>query len=174
MDIQANLAYHKGELDRAIRLFQLVTQRMVHHQGVQVTDNSVVEISIKLSQIFAMKGLMNECLSGLEFCVETQRDKVVILRNERDNEVSKIMTFLICTQITKGDKDEDTLMLAAWSLQNLAQLYMSSATEGQSLDKGAVSKAAELAREAHNYASEAVGADSQQVCGYLSETTDLS
>lgn len=76
MDIQANLAFQKGELDRAKRLFQLVSQRLVHHQGVEVTDNAIVEISIKLAQIFAMKGMMEESLSGFQFCADTQREKV--------------------------------------------------------------------------------------------------
>ncbi len=76
MDIQANLAFQKGELDRSLRLFQLVTQRMVYHQGVQVNDNSVVEISIKVAQIFQMKGQPDESLAGFQYCADAQREKV--------------------------------------------------------------------------------------------------
>lgn len=61
-------------------------------------------------------------------------------------------------------------MLAAWSLQSLAQAYMTAGTEGDRLDKSAIAKAAEHAKEAYAYATEAVGADSQQVVSVFIDT----
>jgi ACT domain-containing protein len=81
MDLQANLAFKKGELDKAIRLFQLVTQRLVFHQGYAATDNAVVEMSIKIAQMYAMKGKIMESLAGFEYCADTQVKKVWNYKN---------------------------------------------------------------------------------------------
>ncbi|XP_035709768.1 tetratricopeptide repeat protein 19, mitochondrial isoform X2 [Folsomia candida] len=150
MDIQANLALQIGELDKALRLFQLVTQRMVYHQNVEVTDNSVVEISIKLAQIFAMKGNKEESLTGFQYCVDTQREK-----------------------IKQGVKDEDTLMLAAWALQSLAQAYMTEGTQENKIDRANIAIAAEYEHEALAYVSEAVGQDSHQAVVIASDLASI-
>ncbi len=76
-------------------------------------------------------------------------------------------TLKFLSQIKAGDNDEDTLMLAAWSLQSLAHALMTKATEGDKIDQVSMSKASELAHEAHKYASEAVGFDSQQVIFFI-------
>jgi len=76
MDLQANLAMAKGEIDKAIRLFQLVTQRLVFHQSYPATDNTIVEISIKLAQMYAMKGQIDESIAGFEYAAQTQKKKV--------------------------------------------------------------------------------------------------
>lgn len=78
LDIRANMAFQVGDLESAERLFRLVCQRLVYHQEVSVTDNAIVEISIKLAQIMALTGRDEESMSGFQYCADTQKKKVKI------------------------------------------------------------------------------------------------
>jgi hypothetical protein len=79
LDMQANLALSKGELDRAENLFKLVVQRMVNEEKVVVTDNSIVEISIKLAGIYRSLGRRDDAVAGFQYCIDIQRHKVCFL-----------------------------------------------------------------------------------------------
>lgn len=76
LDIRANLAFQIGDLDAAENLFRTVCQRLVYHQEVSVKDNAIVEISIKMAQILALRGKHEESMSGFQYCADTQREKV--------------------------------------------------------------------------------------------------
>lgn len=76
IDIQANLYLQKGELVEAEQMFKIVAQRLVNSGRVNATDNAVVEISIKLAEIYKIRGMHAEAESGFQYCVATQREKV--------------------------------------------------------------------------------------------------
>ena len=80
LDLQANLAISKGDLERAENLLKLVVQRMVAQGKAVVTDNSVVEISIKLSEIYIKLGRTVDAVTGLQYCIDIQRQKVILGR----------------------------------------------------------------------------------------------
>ncbi|CAG7817119.1 unnamed protein product [Allacma fusca] len=146
IDIQANLCLQKGELIQAEKLFKLVAQRLVGQKKAEPTDNSVVEISIKLAEIYKLVGRLEDSATGFQYCVDTQKEKIE----------------------KQGDEDENTLLLAAWALHGLAQLNIGIATAG-----GAQKKQIEgcllLVTDAYKYAVRAVGADSQQALAILSD-----
>ncbi|ODM96233.1 Tetratricopeptide repeat protein 19, mitochondrial [Orchesella cincta] len=150
LDIRANLAFQVGDLDAAEKLFKTVCQRLVYHQAVGVRENSIIEISIKLSQILALKGNYEDSISGFQYCAQTQREKI-----EKE-----------------GVDDEDTLLLAAWSLHSLAQAYLGRGTQGQ-MDLNLVRRASDLAKEAYIYASKAIGPDSQQALAINSDLASI-
>jgi len=73
-------------------------------------------------------------------------------------------------QISEGAEDEDTLMLAAWSLQSLAQFYMGNGNIDVKVSKENLAKASQYAKEAYKYVLQAVGPQSQQVWSYYYST----
>ncbi|CAL8121782.1 unnamed protein product [Orchesella dallaii] len=150
LDIRANLAFQVGDLDAAEKLFKTVCQRLVYHQAVPVRHNSIVEISIKLSQILALKGNFEDSMAGFQYCADTQREKI-----EKE-----------------GVNDEDTLLLAAWSLHSLAQAYLGKGTQGQ-VNLNLVKRASDLAKEAYSYAAKAIGPDSQQALAISSDLASI-
>jgi len=146
-DMQANLAFQKQEFDRAETLFKTTAQRLVHHQNYATNDNAIVEISLKLAQIYASRGKKDEAVSGYEYCIKTQRDKI-----EKEG----------------GAEDEDTLLLAAWAMHSLAQLQLTFGAQGY-IDKTKIEQTAILIKDAYKYAAKAVGPDSEQAISIQSD-----
>lgn len=87
------------------------------HQEVSPRANAIVEISLKLAQIYGLQGKKEENREGLEYCVNTQRKKL----------------------LKEKHRDEDTMMLGAWAMQLLAQLEM---TEGRMKEARALAEEA--------------------------------
>ena len=71
----ANLALERELYGQAERLFTTVLKRLIS-DGEAEDSNAVVEISLKLAQIFHRKGEREKAEKGLQFCVDTQRKKV--------------------------------------------------------------------------------------------------
>jgi len=150
LDIQANLSFQKEELEKAENLFKRVTQRLIYHQNVAANDNSIIEISIKLALIYAKQGKHEESIAGFEYCANAQREKIE----------------------KHGADDEDTLLLAAWAIQSLSQMYLSFGSSDK-IEREVVRKAQSCAKEAYKYASMAVGADSQQAVAIASDLATI-
>ena len=74
-DDLANLALSLMQLDQAEKLFK-ETMRTLVQIGRDPSDNSMVEISLKLAMIYAMMGKNKEAEIGYKFCLETQQKKV--------------------------------------------------------------------------------------------------
>eukprot|EP00096_Caligus_rogercresseyi_P002180 TRINITY_DN1417_c0_g1_i1.p1 TRINITY_DN1417_c0_g1~~TRINITY_DN1417_c0_g1_i1.p1 ORF type:complete len:203 (-),score=22.31 TRINITY_DN1417_c0_g1_i1:104-712(-) len=76
-DLMADLAYQKGDFIKAERLFTDVLKRLLSPpKNVGLHDNSVVEVSLKLAQIYDHQGLDGKAREGFAFCVRTLDNKV--------------------------------------------------------------------------------------------------
>ena len=73
--LMANLALERELYGQAERLFTTVLKRLIS-SGEAQDSNAVVEISLKIAQIFHRNGQMEKAEKGLKFCVDTQRGKV--------------------------------------------------------------------------------------------------
>jgi len=73
--LMANLAMERGLVGQAERLFTTILKRILA-QGEAQDSNAVVEISLKLSQIFLANGDMAKAEKGLEFSIDAMRKKV--------------------------------------------------------------------------------------------------
>lgn len=98
--IMANLALERGFLGQAERLFKSVLARLLA-AGEPQDSNSVVEISLKLANIYSTNGQLEQAEQGFLFCLESQQRKV-----------------------GKGASDEDTLGLAGMVLDQRAQFLL--------------------------------------------------
>ena len=71
----ANTALERGFLGQAERLFTEVLKRLLG-AGERQDSNAVVEISLKLAEIFLRNGDYAKAEQGFEFCTKTQQLKV--------------------------------------------------------------------------------------------------
>jgi len=130
--LMANLAMERGLLGQAERLFTEVLKRLMA-SGEAQDSNAVVEISLKLAQIFIANGDIGKAEKGLEFSTDAMRKKVVAAGN---------------------DVEEDTLALYGMALDQQAQVLMA----GDNLKE-----AEKLFREAVTVATKVYGEREEQV-----------
>ena len=95
-----NLALERNFPGQAERLLKTVVQRLIA-AGEPSDSNSVVEISLKLAQVYASIGSLEQAEQGFQFCVATQQRK-----------------------LGKGVVDEDSLGLAGMVLDQRAQFLL--------------------------------------------------
>ena len=80
-DNMANLCLSRGQFKEAENLFK-ETMRGQIQKGVPETDNSIVEMSMKLSMVYAMQDKKFEAEQGYLFCINTQKEKLKTLKEE--------------------------------------------------------------------------------------------
>merc|ERR1719320_2025556 len=100
--LMANLAMERGLVGQAERLFTEVLKRLMA-SGEAQDSNAVVEISLKLAQIFLANGNRVKAEKGLNFSTDAMRKKVVAAGN---------------------NVEEDTLALYGMALDQQAQVLM--------------------------------------------------
>lgn len=85
------------------RLFKEVMSRILANGSVEQDDNKIIEMSLKLSQVYAMWGDHEKASAGFRFCVDTQERKVAA---------------------AGANADEDTVALWGMSSDHLAQYLL--------------------------------------------------
>jgi len=100
--LMANLALDRGLVGQAERLFTTILTRILA-DGEKQDSNAVVEISLKLAQIFVANGDQTKAEQGFKFCTECQQKKVTASGSE---------------------VDEDTLALYGMALDQQAQFHV--------------------------------------------------
>ncbi|KAI5930449.1 tetratricopeptide repeat protein 19, mitochondrial isoform X1 [Manis javanica] len=74
-DLMANLAFIRGQLDNAEKLFK-ATMSYLLGGGMLQEDNAIIEISLKLASIYAAQNKQEFALAGYEFCISTLEGKI--------------------------------------------------------------------------------------------------
>ncbi|ETN81565.1 tetratricopeptide repeat protein [Necator americanus] len=75
-DELANTFYQMGNLDDALKYFQLVVNRLVSLHGKRDKDPEFIGVSLKLADIFAQKGQLDDAETGFSHCVRKQMQVV--------------------------------------------------------------------------------------------------
>ncbi|TSK82140.1 Tetratricopeptide repeat protein 19, mitochondrial [Bagarius yarrelli] len=73
--LMANLAFIKGELDNAEKLFKAAMSYMLSG-GTPQDDNAVIEMSLKLASIYATQNKNELAEHGFQFCTESLEAKI--------------------------------------------------------------------------------------------------
>ena len=102
--LMANLAMERKFYGQAEKLFTTVLSRLLNN-GEPEDSNAVLEISLKIAQIFQAKGDLPKAEAGFNYCVNCKRKKLAKLNGEAP--------------------DEDTLALFGMSLDLQAQFLFS-------------------------------------------------
>ncbi|XGW07946.1 hypothetical protein V3C99_010792 [Haemonchus contortus] len=75
-DELANTYYEMGNHDEAIKHFQIVVNRLISLHGKRDSDPEFIGISLKLADIFAQKGQLDDAETGFSHCVRKQMQVV--------------------------------------------------------------------------------------------------
>ncbi|XP_070591557.1 tetratricopeptide repeat protein 19, mitochondrial isoform X2 [Erythrolamprus reginae] len=74
-DMMANLAFLRGQLEKAEKLFKATMSYMLAGD-VKQDDNAILQISLKLASIYAAQNQEKLALAGYQFCLLTLEEKV--------------------------------------------------------------------------------------------------
>lgn len=81
----ANLAFVRGQLDSAEKLFKAAMSFMLSG-GTAQDDNSIIEMSLKLATIYAKQNKKDLAEHGFRFCLDSLEAKLKKVREERSEE----------------------------------------------------------------------------------------
>ncbi|XP_073421462.1 tetratricopeptide repeat protein 19, mitochondrial isoform X2 [Dendrobates tinctorius] len=81
----ANVAFLRGDYDRAEKLFKTTLVYMIDG-GVKQDDNSFIEISLKMASIYAARNQNDLAVAGFQFCIMSLDEKI-----EKEKELSAAM-----------------------------------------------------------------------------------
>ncbi|XP_061032720.1 tetratricopeptide repeat protein 19, mitochondrial isoform X4 [Eubalaena glacialis] len=105
-DLMANLAFIRGQLENAEKLFKATMSHLLGG-GMQQEDNAIIEISLKLATIYAAQNRQELALAGYEFCISTLEEKI-----EREKELSEDTLSVS----TRYEREEAKLMFCLFVL----------------------------------------------------------
>ncbi|XP_034608190.1 tetratricopeptide repeat protein 19, mitochondrial isoform X2 [Trachemys scripta elegans] len=74
-DLMANLAFLRGQLDSAEKLFKAAMSFLLAGDMKQ-DDNAIIEMSVKLASIYAAQNQHKLAVAGYEFCILTLDEKI--------------------------------------------------------------------------------------------------
>lgn len=102
-DVLANVAFEKGDYEKAEKLFVDVMKRSIA-AGMPRDDNAIVEMSLKLAEIYDHRKDTKKAEQGYRFCIDAQEKKL----EKKD--------YLACLS-ELSDVEKDTLVLWARSTE---------------------------------------------------------
>ncbi|XP_015277532.1 PREDICTED: tetratricopeptide repeat protein 19, mitochondrial isoform X2 [Gekko japonicus] len=74
-DTMANLAFLRGQLDHAEKLFKAAMTFLLAG-NMEQDDNAIIEMSLKLASIYAAQNQEKLALAGYQFCILTLKEKI--------------------------------------------------------------------------------------------------
>ncbi|KAM4794840.1 tetratricopeptide repeat protein 19, mitochondrial isoform 1-T1 [Rhinophrynus dorsalis] len=114
--MMANLAFVRGKLDAAEKLFKATMVHILDAGGKQ-DDNSFIEISLKLASIYASQNKKELALAGYQFCIMSLEEKI-----EKQKELS---------EMTVSEEIFNTTLLLGLSLDSYARYLLANAEFSQ-------------------------------------------
>ncbi|KAG9486033.1 hypothetical protein GDO78_008889 [Eleutherodactylus coqui] len=106
-DLMANLAFLRGEYDRAEKLFKTTLVYMMDG-GVKQDDNSFIEISLKMASIYASLNQKDLAVAGFQFCIMSLDEKI---KKQKD----------LSEEILTAEERTNTRLLLGLSLDSYAR-----------------------------------------------------
>ncbi|XP_070335277.1 tetratricopeptide repeat protein 19, mitochondrial isoform X2 [Odocoileus virginianus] len=136
-DLMANLAFIRGQLENAEKLFK-ATMSYLLGEGMQQEDNAIIEISLKLATIYAAQSRQELALAGYEFCISTLEEKI-----ERERELSE--------DVLSADDKANTRLLLGMCLDTYARylLFSQQPSQAQRMYEKALQISEEILGERH-------------------------
>ena len=87
-DILANNYFKKQDYKRAEQLFATVFNYVLQ-KGMSPNDETLIEISIKLSHIYSQFGELDKCQTGFDFCLTEQSKNVEAFHDKNKDELTE-------------------------------------------------------------------------------------
>ncbi|XP_036924780.1 tetratricopeptide repeat protein 19, mitochondrial isoform X1 [Sturnira hondurensis] len=170
-DLMANLAFIRGQLENAEKLFKAAMSYLLGG-GMQQEDNAIIEISLKLASIYAAQNRHEFALAGYEFCISTLEEKI-----EREKEIAE--------DILSVDEKANTCLLLGMCLDAYARYLLLSKypSQAQRIYEKALHISEEILGETHPQtivlmSDLATSLDAQgyldEACFYIQKASDLA
>ncbi|XP_030152047.1 tetratricopeptide repeat protein 19, mitochondrial [Lynx canadensis] len=170
-DLMANLAFIRGQLENAEKLFK-ATMSYLLGGGMQQEDNAIIEISLKLASIYAAQNRQEFALAGYEFCISTLEEKI-----EREKELAE--------DILSVEEKANTHLLLGMCLDTYARylLFSKQPAQAQRMYEKALQISEEILGERHPQtivlmSDLATTLDAQgrfdEACVYVQKASDLA
>uniref|UniRef100_A0A8C0PNI0 Tetratricopeptide repeat protein 19, mitochondrial n=1 Tax=Canis lupus familiaris TaxID=9615 RepID=A0A8C0PNI0_CANLF len=170
-DLMANLAFIRGQLENAEKLFK-ATMSYLLGGGMQQEDNAIIEISLKLASIYAAQNRQEFALAGYEFCISTLEEKI-----EREKELAE--------DILSVEEKASTHLLLGMCLDTYARylLFSKQPSQAQRMYEKALQISEEMLGERHPQtivlmSDLATTLDAQgrfdEACVYVQKASDLA
>ncbi|CAG2176759.1 unnamed protein product [Oppiella nova] len=87
LDVLANNYFKSGDYKKAEQLFAVVFNRVLG-KGMQSNDESIIEMSVKLSHIYSTSGETEKSEIGFDFCLTEQTKRVESFRDKSCDDMS--------------------------------------------------------------------------------------
>ncbi|XP_055449985.1 tetratricopeptide repeat protein 19, mitochondrial isoform X1 [Psammomys obesus] len=135
-DLMANLAFIRGQLENAEQLFK-ATMSYLLGGGMKQEDNAIIEISLKLANIYAAQNKQEFALAGYEFCISTLEGKI-----EREKELAEDVSV---------EEKANTYLLLGMCLDSCARylLFSNQLSQAQRMYEKALKICQEIQGERH-------------------------
>uniref|UniRef100_A0A5S6QW07 MalT-like TPR region domain-containing protein n=1 Tax=Trichuris muris TaxID=70415 RepID=A0A5S6QW07_TRIMR len=146
-DVLANIYYELMDTVKAKALFLSLTDSLIS-SGTKKTDPAVVEISLKLADIYAMEGNYELAEEGFKFCIETQKSVVDETDKVYDKKWMKRFKTTRSDEDAERDELTDPYALYGMILESYSRYLMSRKRVEES--KKHFSRALELARDIYS------------------------
>ncbi|XP_016000615.1 tetratricopeptide repeat protein 19, mitochondrial isoform X3 [Rousettus aegyptiacus] len=170
-DLMANLAFVRGQLENAEKLFK-ATMSYLLGGGMQQEDNAIIEISLKLASIYAAQNRQEFALAGYEFCISTLEEKI-----EKEKELAE--------DILSVEEKANTHLLLGMCLDAYARylLFSKQPSQAQRMYEKALHISEEILGERHPQtivlmSDLATTLDAQghfdEACVYVQKASDLA
>ncbi|XP_032697260.1 tetratricopeptide repeat protein 19, mitochondrial [Lontra canadensis] len=170
-DLMANLAFIRGQLENAEKLFK-ATMSYLLGGGMQQEDNAIIEISLKLASIYAAQNRQEFALAGYEFCISTLEEKI-----EREKELAE--------DVLSVQERASTHLLLGMCLDTYARylLFSKQPSQAQRMYEKALQISEEMLGERHPQtivlmSDLATTLDAQgrfdEACAYVQRASDLA
>ncbi|XP_007943786.1 tetratricopeptide repeat protein 19, mitochondrial [Orycteropus afer afer] len=136
-DLMANLAFIRGQLENAEKLFK-ATMSYLLGGGMKQEDNAIIEISLKLASIYAAQNRQEFALAGYEFCISTLEEKM-----EKEKELAE--------DIMSVEEKANTYLLLGMCLDSYARylLFTKQPSQAQKMYEKALQISEEIQGERH-------------------------
>ncbi|XP_006901462.1 PREDICTED: tetratricopeptide repeat protein 19, mitochondrial [Elephantulus edwardii] len=118
-DLMANLAFIRGQLENAEKLFK-ATMSYLLEGGMKQEDNAIIEISLKLASIYAAQNRQEFALAGYEFCISTLEEKM-----EREKDLAE--------DVMSAEEKANTHLLLGMCLDTYARYLLFAKQPSQAL-----------------------------------------
>ncbi|XP_072834740.2 tetratricopeptide repeat protein 19, mitochondrial [Pogona vitticeps] len=136
-DLMANLAFIRGQMEQSEKLFK-ATMSYLLAGDTKEDDNAIIEISLKLTSIYAAQNQHDLALTGYQFCLMTLEEKVA---KQKD---------VPADVLPEAEKD-NTRLLLGMTLDSYARYLLANnqAAAAQKMYERALQIAVEVQGETH-------------------------
>ncbi|KAL1244905.1 Tetratricopeptide repeat protein 19 [Trichinella spiralis] len=143
-DLLANIYYEMNVSEKALALFHNLMNRLLS-QKVPKDDASIIEISLKMADLYAMMGNDEMAESGFEFCLKTQKEVVDDHEKRFNRKWLRTQKVIRSENLAEGEEYSDPYALYGMVLETYSRYLLSKDRVDESVEY--FNRALEFARD---------------------------